>query len=324
MQPWPAALFEAYTSTHPHSGLLVLWRGEVVHRSFSRGFEESDLHLSFSLSKTVIALGVGLALRDGHLHSLQDPVSRYVPELADSAWKAVTIRQLLTMQSNVRFDERYTYPFSDVQRLSRTWIAQEGSMIGLLSQLSLRDGETSSTFRYSSADSQVLTIVLRRAVKEPLARYLQRTLSEPIGARSQARWLTDSAGEEAGYCCLAATIDFWARIGMLLQQEGLVGDRQLLPREWIRTMTAQDKATARSPTRAPYGFQVWLGSEPGRFQALGVRGQSVHVDQVLQLVMVQFGAWTTPVDTGLSLQREALWDQLRAFAEKQTATSSGR
>jgi CubicO group peptidase (beta-lactamase class C family) len=168
-------------------------------------------------------------------------------------------------------------------------------------------------FYYASAETQVVGLVLRRATGKPLADYLSEKIWQPMGAESDASWIVDQSGQEAAYCCFGATLRDYARVGMLLANDGVANGRQIIPKDWVREAT---QPTPGYPHLKPgvatpysgYGYQFWVF--PGghrRFACLGVRGQGIFVDPELKLVMVQTAVWKGYRDPSAGRERDALW-----------------
>lgn len=313
---WPfAAQIQAYLDQHPASGLLVLKDGEVLAEHYQYGRTAQQRFTSFSMAKTVVAMAVGLAVAEGRIASIDETVDKLEPALARTAWQGVTLRQVLSMSSGVRFDETYDSAESDIARLSSAWTRQRGGLLPALQGFTERDAEPGERFRYVSADTQVLVQVLRRATGQSLSDYVGSKLWGPMGAEADAAWVLDASGTEAGYCCLSARLRDWGRLGLLLADQGRHSGRELLPATWVQAATSvrpQDGhlRPGRATSYFGYGYQTWLFPGQLGFALLGIRGQSVFVHPGLKLVMVQTGVWPRSVDVGLSRARNRFWGEL--------------
>ncbi|MBK8763563.1 MAG: beta-lactamase family protein [Burkholderiaceae bacterium] len=206
---WP--FVQAYLDSHPVSGLLILKDGQVLQERYQYGRSAEHRFTSFSMAKTLVAMAVGVAVAEGSIASIDDPVDKYEPALAKSAWKGVALRQVLTMSSGVRFDETYDRRDTDIARLSRAWTLQQGSLLDGLERLTEHDAAPGARFKYASAETQVLGQVLVRATGMPLAAYIGRKIWGPMGAEADALWVLDAVGMEAAYCCLSARLRDWGR-----------------------------------------------------------------------------------------------------------------
>lgn len=310
---WP--FLQPYLDSHPLTGLLVLRDGQVLLERYQYGRGPEHRFTSHSMAKTVVAMALGIAIAEGRIASLDDPVDRYEPALAESAWKGVALRQVLTMSSGVRFDETYDQPDADIARLSRTWSRQQGSLLEALGTIRQRDAAPGERFKYVSAETQVLAQVLVRATGRPLAEYVGEKLWAPMGAEADAAWVLDASGQEAGYCCLSARLRDWARLGLLLLDGGQRDGRSVIPKDWVEAATSVRLRDGHlQPRKATpyfgYGYQVWVFPDQLGFALLGVRGQSVFVHPRLRLVMVQTAVWPSSSDPALSRQRDQFWRDL--------------
>ena len=316
---WP--FIQRYLDSHPATGLLVIKDGKVLVERYQYGRQPEHRFTSFSMAKTVVAMAIGVAVSEGKIASVDDPVERYEPALADTAWKGVAIRHVLNMSSGVRFDETYDKPNTDIAALSRTWVRQGGGLLAALGRFQDRDAAAGDRFKYISADTQVLAQVLTRAVGQPLADYVSDKLWQPLGAEADAVWITDPQGMEAAYCCMSARLRDWGRLGLLLAERGQRDGQSVIPADWVDAATTVRLRDGHlQPWRATpyfgYGFQTWVFPDRLGFALLGVRGQSVFVHPRLKLVMVQTAVWPRSSDLALSRQRDALWRDIVLRAER--------
>jgi len=147
-------------------------------------------------------------------------------------------------------------------------------------------------FSYASVETQVLGLVLRSVVGRPVAEYFRDRIWEPIGAEADATWIIDASGQEATYCCLNAVLRDYARLGLLLAHDGRLGDRQIIPEEWLHaatTIAPDDWHLKRvwDRTGFGYGYQTWIfPGERRMFALIGAHGQAIYVDPASRLVMV--------------------------------------
>jgi len=309
---------QRHLDSHPATGLLVMKDGRILVERYQYGRHAEQRFTSFSMAKTVVAMAVGVAVAEGRIGSVDDTVDRYEPALKDTAWAGVTLRQVLQMSSGVQFDETYDRADTDIATLSRTWSRQQGTLLAAIGQLKQRDRAPGATFKYVSAETQVLAQVLVRATGMPLADYVGEKLWRPMGAEADAAWVLDAAGMEAAYCCLSARLRDWARLGQLLLDDGRVDGRRVVPAEWVRAATTATAPHLQPRVATPYfgyGYQVWIFPDGLGFALLGIRGQAVFVNPRERLVMVQTAVWPSSSVRVLSIQRDRLWrDLVKAVA----------
>ena len=311
-----------FMARNPVTGLLIA-RGDTIHVERYQ-YARTDAHrfAGYSMSKTVTALLVGVALAEGRIRSLDDPAERYVSELAGSEYGRTRLRHLLQMSSGVRFEETYTR-FDDFTRLWQATVAQEGpGGAAAVRSFNERARLPGAVFSYASAETQVLGLVVARATGRTLAEYLQEKIWQPIGAEADARWVIDTAGQEVAYCCLNAVLRDWARLALLLANDGRIGSgagsRQLVPREFLIEATTvapehDHLQLVLAPPGFSYGFQTWIvdpqATPPRRqFALMGAHGQIIFVDPASRLVLVQTAVRRHASDP--NLETLALWHAL--------------
>lgn len=298
-----------YLDRHPVTGLLIARGDTILFERYRHGRTGEHRFLSYSIAKTLTGLLVGMALREGSIRSLDDAAAAYVPELAGTEYGATPIRALLRMASGVAFRETYVGD-DDLGRLlgSLTWPSRAGAAEALR-RFDTRVAPPGERFSYSSADTEVLGLVVARATGAPLAEYLGTRIWRKLGAEADGAWAADASGQELAFCCMAARLRDWARLGLMMAHDGAWNGGQVVPREWLLEMTTRP-AGDRS---GPYGYQVWLVSGERRMFALrGIHGQAILVDPASRLVMVHMASRSRPAGDPAALEGVALWFALVA------------
>ena len=287
--PDPSLGADAFMAQNRDTGLLVLRGDTILAERYNYDRKPTDRFTSMSMAKTVLAMLFGIALADGRIASLDDSAAKYAPALAGAPYGETKLRDLLTMSSGVRFSETYGGD-DDVALLAERTLFQHGpGGAAALEGFDRRDHPPGTHFSYSSAESEVLGLVLHAAVGMPLAEYLSGKIWQPMGAEADATWLVDAGGHELGYMGINATLRDWGRFGLLLANYGELNGRRIIPAEWVRAATtvhAPHLAVGTATRRNGYGYQTWLIDEKGRFAALGLRGQAIFVDPQTKLVIV--------------------------------------
>jgi CubicO group peptidase (beta-lactamase class C family) len=286
------------------TGLLVIKDGAVLFERYQYDRKPADRFISHSMAKSIVSLGVGMAVAEGKIASLDDLVSKYVPKLAGSAYGETTIRNVLRMSSGVKFSEAY----DGNDDLTRFVIARnrEGS-IAALREFNTREAEQGTRFHYASSETMVLTVLLHAVTGTTLSEYLTARLWQPMGAEGDATWIKGADGTESGFGNFNATLRDYGRLGMMLANDGVVGGKQIVPKDYLLDATDwRRQPPAFQPRKATpyfgYGYQFWpFPGEKRRFALLGVYGQSIFVDPELKLVMVM-----TAVAKNASVGKESL------------------
>ena len=299
-----------YLARNPVTGLLVARQDTILVERYQYSRHERHRLTSWSMAKTITAMLIGVAIAEGHIRSVDDAAETYVPGLVGTAYGRTPLRHLLQMSSGVAFAEQG----SDGDRLAlETFHQHSPGGIHTVKPYNDRERPSGTKFSYSSADSQVLGLVLRGAVGRPLADYLQERIWEPIGAEGDATWLIDRSGQEVTFCCINAVLRDFARLALLLADDGQWRGRQIIPAPWVAdaTRVRGDQPHLRPGTAHPvggYGYQVWiLPGERRMFVLSGWRGQAILVDPANRLVMVHTAVRRHPSDPRDRDEMLALW-----------------
>ncbi len=278
------------------TGLLVVHRGAITHEEYRLGSDATSPFTSWSVAKSVLSALIGIAVEEGHIASIRDPIGQYVPALAGSGYALVPIEDALTMSSGVAFDEDYDNPFSDINMLFMRAMAMGTPVEQIIA--GLESARAPGEFNeYVSSDSMALGLVLEAATGMRLAEFLESRLWGPMGAEAGATWSTDRTGREIALCCLNATLRDYARFGRLYLEGGARDGQQIIPADWVHA-SVNPTAPHLQPGENPlsdwtfgYGYQWWIPEDPqGDFTAIGVWGQYIHVDPLREVVIVKTGA----------------------------------
>ncbi len=308
-----------YLQRQRATAVLVLKDGVVAAERYGYGRRPDMRMLSNSMAKTLVALAIGQALDDGSIHSLSDTAARYVPELEGTLYGQTQLVNLLRMASGARYVEDYS---DGDDRAAFNAVARRKGVVAAARSVTQRAEPQGARFNYAGAQTEVLGLVLRAATHRSLCEFVDERLWQPIGAEAAASYLLNPVDRiEQAQGGFNATLRDYARLGWMLANDGRVGERQVVPRDWLLAMT---DAARQPPQFRPgemdshgsryfgYGYQVWL--MPGahrRFVLLGVYGQAIYVDPELKLVMVHLavGAEARGDASGahLARERDALW-----------------
>jgi len=287
-----------YMALNRVTALLVLKDGKIAFEDYEMGNDRQTRWMSMSMVKSITSTLVGAAIRDGYIHSIDDPVTRYVAELGGSAYEGVSIRYLLQMASGVKWDETYTDPASDRRRMLDAQIAQQpGGIIRLMAALP-RAAAPGTVWNYSTGETFVAGAVVRAAVGRPLAEYLSDRIWSKAGMESDATWWLESPdGLEIGGSGLSATLRDYGRFGMFLMNDGVVDGEKILPDDWVRDAGSSKHIGGKV---VDYGYMMWpfpasaAAANQGAFQAIGIFGQHIYVNRRERVVIVVWSALPKP------------------------------
>lgn len=248
-----------------------------------------------STVKSMTAILVGAALHDGALTSIDEDVSRYLPELERSAYDAVTIRHLLTMSSGVAWNEDYADKNSDVNRYSRSLAdGVPGGVLNLMKSLK-RLHPPGTNFLYNSGDTYLLGAVVTRAVGTTLAEYMSKKIWQPVGMEYDGFYTLESeGGQEIGGSRAGMTLRDFGRFAQFVLDDGKVGGVRVLPVGWIDEVSTPAFTTpvVEGSNITHYGYSWWLGE--GVMSAIGHAGQRIDIFREEDLIVVTLGAFPQP------------------------------
>lgn len=292
---------DTYLDENRVAGLLVLKDGAVVTEQYRFGNTPTTRWMSMSIAKSVTSTLVGMALKDGALANLSDPVTQYLPDLIGSGYVGVPLRNVLTMTSGVRWDETYTDSSSDRRRLLRAQLAQEpGAAMEVMAGLP-RVAEPGAVYTYNTGETQVVAELLRQAIGRPLSEYLSERIWSRVGMEADAYWWLDApGGTEIGGSGLSITLRDYGRFGLFLVGGAELDGVATLPAGWMAEATTPKRL--RDGTEVDYGYLWWTPTTPGALRdgayvAEGLYGQFLYVNPAAGVVIVVLSARAEPAGT---------------------------
>lgn len=291
-----ASIVDQFMASSRVAGLIVLQNDRVRLERYAPGRGSADRWAFFSVAKSITSTLVGCAIRDGHIKSLDDQLTLYLPELKGSAYDGVTVAELLEMRSGVRWNEDYSDPTSDVVRLYAFRPPPgEDRTIEYMRRLA-RVAPPGTRWSYNTGETDLAGALVRTATHRPLATYLSAAIWRPEKMEHDAWWLTDSDAHEAGGSGLSMTLRDAARFGQL----ALEGGHDIVPPGWFDAATRQ--VSSLDDHGDGYGL-LWWTFPDGRFAARGIFGQSILVDRRSRTVVVIAADWPHATDPALVAAR---------------------
>jgi CubicO group peptidase (beta-lactamase class C family) len=281
---------EQYLTTFCTTGFLVLKDDQVVFERYFQGRKPGDSLLSASMSKTILALLMGIAVKDGKL-ALDERVAAVLPDFKDSAFADVTIEDLLRMSSGVAMVNSFEPGVDSDNQAINPMIAPRQSMRDYLKSKKERAAPPGTEFKYNGAQTALLGLILaRRLNTNNLTAYLEEKLWVPMGAEARGYWIKNYHDEEGVQGQFAATLRDYARLGYLVMNQGRVDGKEIVPADWLARMTELRRDKPQPPRPPYYGLQIWIPQAAGgRSMFWGVNGQNVFVDPVARVVIVHTG-----------------------------------
>lgn len=293
------------------TAMVVLSDGELVYETYRLGTEEDDTRVSWSVAKSFLSTLMGIVIDEGDIASLDDPVTKYAPDLAGSAYDGATIRDVAHMASGVAFDEDYMDFWSDINRMGRV-LALGGSLDDFSASLDETRAAPGEDWHYVSMDTHVLGMVIRGATGRRIPVLMEEKILRPLGLEAAPHYLTDSDGNAFVLGGLNLTTRDYARFGQMILQGGIWQGERLVPEDWIDRATTPSAPT--DPGDRKYGLQWWLPADnrPGEVFAIGVYGQYIWIDRAQGVVIAMNSADRNFTDAGVWADNI---DKLRAITE---------
>ncbi|MEM6523649.1 MAG: serine hydrolase [Bacteroidota bacterium] len=304
---------------------LVIRNDSILYERYFEKYNEESIVTSFSVAKSFVSAMIGIAIQEGYIKSVNEPITNYITELENKnpRFKKILIEHVLNMRTGLKFNENsYTNPFAEIAKLyyGRNHLKQ-------VIQTKIEEGSNQS-YEYQSINTEILAIIIERATGQKLAEYFEEKIWQPLGMEYNASWNIDSKkhGTPKGYCCLNARARDFVKLGRLYLKRGNWKGRQIINEDWIdrsilpnrengcyqyqwysyesylrndqgETMYFPDSVSAaenvtpfdqvRSSVRNP--GQFYVESCGPAFMAIGILGQYIYVDPEQDLIMVRFG-----------------------------------
>ncbi len=292
-----------YIELNRVTAMLVLKDGKNLFETYRYGNTGQTRWMSMSIAKSIVSTLIGVAIQDGYIESVEDPVTHYVPGLMGTAYDGTTIRNILMMTSGAAWNEDYTDPGSDRRRLLEAQISQQpGAVMDVMKELE-RAHEPGTFYRYNTGETQIAAEILYHATGTTLSEFLAERIWQPMGAEADAYWWLDSeGGVEIGGSGISATLRDYGRFGQFVLNDGVIRGEAVLPEYWIRE--AASPKTLSDGTEIDYGYLWWTAATPagrrdGAFSADGIFGQTLYLNPAENVVIVVWSAWPHPSESGM-------------------------
>ncbi|RIJ43153.1 serine hydrolase domain-containing protein [Pontibacter oryzae] len=298
-QPWPLAA--KYNTTllpaeleQLHQDLesiafLVVKDDSILYEQYWDGYSDESLSNSFSMAKSIVSMLIGVAIKEGKIESVDQPVGDFLPRFRKGNKAKIRIKHLLWMSSGLNWDESYSNPFS------MTTEAYYGTDLKkVINRLDAED-EPGQQWSYKSGDTQVLGFVLEAATGKSLSEYAEEKLWKPLGAAHDAEWSVDNpSGIEKAYCCFFSNARDFARLGKLYLHNGIWNGDTIVPPAYVTaSLMPNNLVSATTGEKVDfYGYQWWLIPKyKGQdiFYARGILGQYIIVIPEENIIIVRLG-----------------------------------
>jgi CubicO group peptidase (beta-lactamase class C family) len=292
-----------FLKREPLMGMAVVKGDTIKLEHYAKDHSPESVWLSFSVTKSFTSTLIGAAVKDGFIGSIEDTVETYLPRLKDTAYGAVSIKNILQMSSGVAWNENYADPDSDVAKAGTFQGTQLTDYLGTLPQ----KHKPGTVFNYNTAESNLLGEVLRAAVGNSATDYMNAKVWQGFGMEHWGNWMQSApfAGETGG-CCISASIRDYARLGIFVKNGAVnAAGESIVPDGWMA------EATSPSKGYEGYGYKWWLYSD-GMYMAEGIFGQFIFIDPNHEVVISMHSNAPAAVDTNYHAHANAAMKAIAA------------
>jgi len=300
---------EAYMNDYRVQGVIVIQDNQIRLEKYADDTNQETLWTSFSVAKSVSSMLVGVALKEGAIQSLEDPLSKYINEFDGYDYGKVTVRQLLTMTSGIEWNEDYEDANSDVGQMYKAHC--QGAESHILTymkplQFAYKPG---THWNYSTGETDLVGILVQKATGISLAEYLSEKIWKPFGMESDAYWLADECSNlNLGGSGLSASLRDFARLGTLMLNNGKIGKEDIISEDYMKDATSLLQQV--NDEGDGYGY-LWWRFKDGSYGAFGIFGQMIYINPHKNLVIAQMAAWPKAGSKELTQQRQAFIDAVQ-------------
>ena len=265
-------------------GLMILKDGEVLYENYWNKNKENSRHIIWSVSKSFLSALVGIALDEGLIDDINDPIIKYLKDFEGTGYEGVSIKNLLQMSSGIAFNEDYGDPDSDINRYAR--VTATGTSQREFAKTLKNSREPGTYNHYISLDSQMLGMLVAEVTNMTVKEYLYEKIWSQIGMQDDAFYLTDKQEVEMSLGGLNVTLRDMAKFGQLYLNKGNWNGKQVVPAEWVSNSTVpldkhvQPNAGDQFTSDAwGYGYQWWIpGPGVSDYAAHGIYNQFIYVN----------------------------------------------
>jgi CubicO group peptidase (beta-lactamase class C family) len=297
------------------NALLVMKDGRIVYETYRNNTNETTRFMAFSMTKSITSILLGVALEEQRIKSIDDPITKYLPELASGGYNGVTIRQILQMRSGVDYEERYDFGNPGIAASNHEHsLVENVTRFADAARTVKRKNPPGTVWQYKTLDTAVLGWLLERVSGgSTVAAYTAQRLWEPLGAEANAFYIMDGppgTGREFSGAGFNATLRDFARIGQMVLNGGEANGHRIVSTRWLAESTRPSGGSGPG-----YGYQWWMGERPGSFQAAGLQGQYIYIDPPSRTVVVKL-SYFPPGDMAPDRESAAFFTAASAWSPR--------
>ena len=277
--------FNSFLETHETVAFLVIRDDTILFEKYFSGFDKNSLLISFSIAKSFVSALIGIAIDEGLIKNVHQPITDFLPKLKenDERFSKITIEHLLNMRSGIKFSEEYNSPFALMAKF------YYGTNLKKYVYNLKIEKDPDIEYKYQSANTQILAMIIEKASGKQFYQYFEEKLWKPLQTKSIAKWNYDSKKHEniKSFCCLNATAVDFAKFGRLYLKNGKLNNNTIISESWINSSTTIMN-DSRDSQNYPYTYH-WRVKEDGAYFAKGILGQYIYVYPEKNLIFLRFG-----------------------------------
>jgi|WetSurMetagenome_2_1015567.scaffolds.fasta_scaffold20089_5 CubicO group peptidase (beta-lactamase class C family) len=275
--------FGAFLDRTKTVAFLIIRNDSIVYQHYGNGYSGSSIIPSFSVAKSVVSALLGIAIHEGYIRSVDQPVTDFLPGLKDPGFRNVTLQNLLEMRSGIKYDEGYMNPFGSMAKF------YYGDNLRKYTFNLKVTGTPGGEYDYQSCNTELLAMAIEHAVGKKLPVYLEEKIWQPMHMEYDATWSVDSKkdAEVKAFCCINARAVDFAKFGILYLNRGIWGSDTIVPPSWVDESLKISNNSIDSQGY-PYAYH-WRVLTNGDFFAKGVLGQFIYVSPSRNVVIVRMG-----------------------------------
>lgn len=291
-----------YMKRNAVTGFLILKDNQIIYERYFHGANQHSRFLTNSVGKSITSTLVGIAIEEGKISNVDDPIIKYLPELNGSGFNRVTLKQTLAMATGLKLTYDPYDPHSSTLQFNTAVLTGVPSFSNLLKSLKANPKIKPGTiFDYENENSEALGLVIEKAVGMPFSEYLQQKIWTKIGAQSDAfLYRAKAQRDQPAFGVLSATLRDYGRFGLMMMNGGTLGGRRIVGYSWIKEATTPVKFSKPPDENEGlgYGYQWWIPANDSdhAFKALGIFGQIIYINPTKHIVIVETSAWPKPED----------------------------
>lgn len=278
-----ACTLESFLTRHSTVAFLVIRNDSILYENYFDDYTRESIIPSFSVAKSYVSALVGIAIREGYIKSVHQPITDFLPELQNPGFEKITLEHLLNMRSGIRFNENYLNPFSQIPKYYYGL-----HLAHYISKLKVEE-PPDLHYNYVSVNTLLLSMAVERATKKQLSQYLEEKIWQPCGMEYPATWNIDSKKGNTikAFCCVNARTRDFARFGRLYLHAGNWNGREIIPEEWVKK-TQSVMNDSRDGQNYHYTYQ-WRITNYGAIFSKGILGQYIWILPQKNIIIVRLG-----------------------------------